>query len=124
VNRTVTLSDGSVWTFEAHTFANDVWIDENGHPSRIPFLRFGAQLTASDHRKIADVLDPPASAGRTDTERLDWVQQNAVSVWANLEDDADAAWSVNGPSTRPASGESVRAAIDAARTPTPAEPSK
>lgn len=67
--RTVELSDGSVWALGRHPHPN-IWVRQSKGgegwmwPSEAPYLNAEksharAPLTASDHRKIADVLDPP-----------------------------------------------------------------
>jgi hypothetical protein len=75
--RTVTLSDGSVWTWHPE---NDRWIGEmpkiHTKPCVMsPFLFAGNRLTASDHRKIADVLDPAAAPSSANAEFSDIAQQ-------------------------------------------------
>ena len=62
--RTVTLSDGSVWEY-VRTGGGCVWatvIDGQTAYAIHPRLMNVEPLTASDHRAIADVLDPPSLA--------------------------------------------------------------
>ena len=61
--RTVTLSDGSVWRYSP-TGGLKPWFRLNErsiHRRTLPSLGVSSEprLTASDHRAIADVLDPP-----------------------------------------------------------------
>lgn len=60
--RTVTLSDGSVWTLEVSRVSGRWWHRIGDVLQlRLPQLTGRLPLTAADHRKIADVLDPPAA---------------------------------------------------------------
>lgn len=72
VKRTVTLSDGSVWEYEPKSHGGTALWVRRSHPSfrdhvladgltqNVPFVfsRSEYALTASDHRAIADVLEP------------------------------------------------------------------
>lgn len=73
-SKTITLSDGNEWRLElrrksAVAMMEQHWLsaDTDGvkHDSPIPYLSTGRSLTAADHRKIADVLDPPTTEAQT-----------------------------------------------------------
>ena len=72
--RTVTLSDGSVWTYhpgckhEASGIVFDLWTsDRCQYAQMLPSVE-GFALTASDHRKIADILDAACPTSESPAE--------------------------------------------------------
>lgn len=62
---TVMLSDGSVWTLESDGWHKHGYTVTNT-PEPMPWYQGRSPLTASDLRKIADVLDPPKELGHSD----------------------------------------------------------
>ncbi len=77
-SKTITLSDGSEWELAKHwqflSFSpwhrvkpSDIDQRPDSEVTRtVPHRYQRGPLTASDHRKIADVLDPPADAALDD----------------------------------------------------------
>ena len=98
---TVTLSDGSVWRLHRDG-ADRYWrrregrgdnLSDWGTAQRDPFVAKGLGFTASDHRKIADVLEGRAAVGdggHTDTERLDALMAHAGKLVFWIDDKSSA----------------------------------
>ena len=63
-SKTITLSDGSEWQYDPLDGERCQWVRpessfQTGASGTVPYRRDKLPLTASDHRAIADVLDPP-----------------------------------------------------------------
>lgn len=70
-DKTVTLSDGSVWEYRTLVNGQKLWAcDAEDRGTIEPSRSDDEPLTASDHRAIADVLDPapPLAPGAESAE--------------------------------------------------------